>query len=98
MFKKFPDEIPEKNKKIVAVHEGQAYVTEYIQLNERVPEEELPDGILQAIRKTDKMWFADIPLTRQEFKDNLMNEKTVYFADFPEEEVEEPVSEERPST
>jgi len=85
MFKKYPQDIPEENKKIIAVHNGKAYVTEYIRMNEKVPENELPEGILQAIRKSENRWFADVPLSKEDYLSGEYKNMVVHFIDFPEE-------------
>lgn len=83
MFKKYPEEKPEENQKVVALHGGNAYATEFTKFNERVPEGELPDGIIYAHRKSKRCWFMDIPVEKENLPE--IDKIDVLWCNFPEE-------------
>lgn len=83
MFKKFPAEKPEENQKVIAIHNGESYATEFARYNVRVEQEELPEGLIYAIRKSKDCWFMDIKIQKEQIEN--VDSIEVLWCVYPEE-------------
>lgn len=72
--------MPQEGQEVVALFEQKAAVTEFNKYNVKVPDDDLPEGLIWGIKKSDSAWFLDLPLQTKSPEENV-----VFWSEIPEE-------------